>query len=75
MTSLDSRTQFNPPALDRAAEMQKVQISMGSTFVVVERGGDANTYLVCALWVIPCEKSEKNMTDFFLVFDLKSQKY
>ena len=25
--------------------------------------------------VIPCEKSEKNMTDFFLVFDFKSQKY
>ena len=26
-------------------------------------------------WVIPCEKSEKNMTDVFLVFDFKSQKY
>ena len=23
----------------------------------------------------PCEKSEKNMTNFFLVFDFKSQKY
>ena len=27
------------------------------------------------MWVIPCAKSEKNMTDFFLVFDIKSQKY
>ena len=27
------------------------------------------------IWVIPCEKSEKNMSDFFWIFDLKSQKY
>ena len=25
--------------------------------------------------VIPCEKSEKNTTNFFRIFDLKSQKY
>ena len=26
-------------------------------------------------WVIPCEKSEKKMTKFFWIFDLKSLKY
>jgi hypothetical protein len=43
--------------------------------VLLEKIQDALRYLKKGSWVIPCQKSEKNMTDFFLVFDFKSQKY